>query len=252
MSDFFVGSRLWSKSTQGHLSWSDRAHIIRHGLKPGMTGMAATWFKRGHAPSLDLDNMPLPDTALVKHALEELASCAEPVVVEHSLRTYYWGAAFGQLQALDHDPELLLVGCLLHDLGMTDKHHGQHQGCRCFAVEGAEAAESWGIAQGMPEEQTNLLYEMISLHMNAHVAPEQGAEAHLLQQGAACDVVGARWYELEEEYREAVLANHPRLGLNDWFIRFALKETRMRPDSRTALVVAMGFPLFIKMNPFAE
>ncbi len=247
-----IGTLAWSRCSGGSLSLKEHFTLTAQVLAPAMQGMAATWRRRGTARPLELSAIAMPDTPAVASALEELRDCAEPVVIEHSFRTYWWGAAFGQLAGLRHDTELLMVSCLLHDLGMTTRHHGHHPGCRCFAVDGAEAAADWATRFGWDDARRDALYEAISLHMNGHVPPEQGAEAHLLQQGASCDVVGARWYELAEEFRDNVLARHPRHGLNAWFTRFALKESRMRPASRTALLTLMGFPLFIALNPFDE
>jgi hypothetical protein len=39
-----------------------------------------------------------------------------------------------------HDPELLYLACVLHDLGLTSAHDGHDAKAACFAVEGARAA----------------------------------------------------------------------------------------------------------------
>ena len=127
----------------------------------------------------------MPDSTLVKSALDTLEACASPALVQHSWRTYFWGAAFGALDGVRHDPELLLIGSLLHDLGATPHHHGGTD-CHCFTLDSARAALQWARDNAVPEARARVLGDMITRHMNGHGSPTDGTEARLLQQGAAC------------------------------------------------------------------
>jgi hypothetical protein len=135
---------------------------------------------------------------------------------------------------------------------MTEAHHGKYVGCNCFAVDGAMAAKAWANDIGWTEDRQHQLAEAISLHMNGHVSIENGAEAHLLQQGATCDVVGSRLYELDTDYRQSLIQKYPRLGLNQQFIDFVSRESYLRPKSRSNLMRLSGFSLLVKTNPFDE
>lgn len=247
-----VGTMAWVRDTGGRLSLRDRMALLRHALMPGMGGMLRTWLRLDQASTLTLAMIPQPDTPAIRSAYAELQGCASETVVHHSLRTYYWGAALGHLSGVDYDPEMLMTSCLLHDLGMTESHHGKHPGCHCFAVDGAVAARDWAQRFGWPEARQEQLAEAISLHLNGHVGLENGAEAHLLQQGAACDVVGARYFEISGGYRADILERHPRFGLNQYFCDFIARESAMRPDSRTNFVRHMGFTQFIQASPFED
>lgn len=246
-----IGTLAWAELSGGKLTFAEKFTLIRTVLMPMTMSMARAWLHLDSAKALDFDEIPLPDTAQVKSAIEELEACAGRAVIMHSWRTYLWGEAFGILGEIPHDPELLLIGSLLHDLGMSPTHHNAHQ-CQCFAVDGARAAGQWADKVGMNAEKKHQLGEMICLHLNAHVEVHEGAEAHLLQQGATCDVVGARYYELAPHYREKVLAQYPRCNLNKEFSAFIEKEATLRPHSRTALLYKAGMPLLIKANPFSE
>lgn len=247
-----IGSIAWLRETQGKMTLRSRLALLRQVLAPGVGGVIKSLFRSGRNHPLALADIPMPDSAGVKHALEELESCASPGIIQHSFRTYLWGAGFAQIDQLQYDPESLLVGCLLHDLGMTARHHGQYARCSCFAGDSAIAAAAVMRRAGWAEDRIEPVADMISLHMNGHMTPADGHEAYLLQQGTACDVVGARYYDFQSTYRQAILQKHPREKLNREFINFMAKEKLLRPDSRAALLAQVGLPLMIKLNPYAE
>lgn len=246
-----IGSLAWAELTGGKLTFAEKLTLVRTVIKPITVGMARTWLRLDATKALDYNEITVPDSALVKSAMAELDACASPALIEHSWRTYLWGAAFGALDEIKHDPELLLIGSLLHDLGATPKHHGCHD-CHCFSVDSAKAAMQWAGVNAVPEDRTRQLGEMITLHMNGHVTLDDGAEALLLQQGAACDVIGVRYHEIDARYSKRVLDEHPRQGFNREFISFLKKEAALRPHSRAALLMDSGMALLIRANPFEE
>lgn len=249
-----VGSLAWMRATHGRLSWSARVSLMRQALVPGMVGFARAVAGRGAQVAVRLQELPLPDSAAVKHALAELESAASPSLVNHSLRTYLWGAALGSVGGLRHDPEFLMVSCLLHDLGMTDRHRTHAPACRCFAGQSALAALDCMKRFGWPDERATRLADGISLHLNGHLPLRPGGdiEAHLLQQGTAVDVAGHRLHDLARGFRDEVLAQHPRLGFNRVFTDFLGDEKKRHPQSRAALLCQLGLPLMIKFNPYQD
>lgn len=252
MEKFAVGSLAWARQSGGALSLADRFRLMARTMAPALSAVGKTWLRIGERKSCDFSSIPQPDTDAIRSAYALLESCASPSIINHSFRTYFWGAAFARFSGVHHDPELLMASCLLHDLGMTDAHCGKLPGCACFAVEGALAAEEWARGIGWPPARQQQIAEAISLHLNGDVAVSQGAEAHLLQQGAACDVVGSRFYEMDSGYRGRVLEQHPRLGFKKVMLDFATGESRRRPQSRTRLIMQSGFGVMIKASPFSE
>ncbi|MGH8584230.1 MAG: HD domain-containing protein [Gammaproteobacteria bacterium] len=245
-----IGSLAWLEETNGKLTLRSRLALLSRILAPSMAGLFKTFFRWGRNEHLRLEDIPMPDSAAVKRALEEIESCAIDSVVQHSFRTYLWGAGLGQIEKLGYDPEFLLLGCLLHDLGMTERH--RRDACHCFAGDSAIAAAATMREVGWGEEQTSALANIICLHMNGHIGLADGHEAHLLQQGAACDIVGSRYYDFHRDYRQAVLQKHPRDDLNKVFEAYMANERMMRPASRAALMYRMGLPLMIRVNPYTE
>ncbi|WP_083698465.1 HD domain-containing protein [Alkanindiges hydrocarboniclasticus] len=250
-----LGSYLWTQRSHGRLSMKEKQALIRRALLPSMTQFFRTMLHLDQ-PKIDLTlkGIALPDSRFVREAIRELEACATPALIGHSWRTYYWGAALGQIKQFAFDPESLLIGCLFHDLGFTDAH-GQSpagQRCGCFTLASAEAAKTWSRKVNYPADKADAVADMICLHMNAHLDEQESVESRLLQQGAACDVIGARFYQLNSEYRQGVLRKYPRQGFDQQFSQLIAQEAARNPHSRTALLKQLGLPLMIRLNPFKD
>ncbi len=246
-----IGSLAWTQLTGGQLTFAEKLALVRVILPPLTVGLARSWLRLGHPRALDIETIRVPDSALAKRALDTIEACASPALLQHSWRTYFWGAAFGALDGVRHDAELLLIGSLLHDLGATAHYHGG-QDCHCFTLDSARAALQWSRDNALPEKRALALGDMITRHMNGHASPADGAEARLLQQGATCDVIGVRYRELDPRFTGRILETHPRLGFNREFLGFLEREATLRPRSRTALLMSTGLGLLIRTNPFGE
>jgi HD superfamily phosphodiesterase len=91
----------------------------------------------------------VPDTPLVARAMEHARENSEPYLFNHVMRSWLFSAAIAQLKDAPHDPEVLAVATLLHDLGLARAFDGHLR----FEVEGANAARAshaqraWGSAR---------------------------------------------------------------------------------------------------------
>lgn len=250
-----IGRQTWMTHTSGDLSLKDRMLLLSHSLLPVLkqtTKMYALAYRsKGRVQhELSLDDLQLPDSADVRQALEKMQCCSSQALQNHCLRTWYYATGFARIQGLKPDDELLAVSCLLHDLGMTAQHYQHHEHCRCFAGQGAYAARDWSIAKGWQTSRADQLFDIISMHMNPYVALDEGAEAHLLQQAASCDVIGSRGFEFSLQLRQQLQHQYPRLNFNQHMIEFAQSEALQRPKSRTAMVVQSGFKHLVNLNPY--
>ena len=63
----------------------------------------------------------IPDTALVREATEFIRDAENDLLFDHSRRVYLFGALQGQRRGLRPDLELLYVGAMFHDLGLSDE-----------------------------------------------------------------------------------------------------------------------------------
>lgn len=204
-------------------------HAVRAGLGLGERAMAC----------IDISSIRMPDTAAARRAGELLEASSPPWLANHCMRTWLWGAMLAQAGGIRYDEELFFTASVLHDLGLTGHQCGAE--CACFAVQGARAAEQFAQGMGWPAERRERLSEAISLHMNVRVSLHHGAEAHLLHEGAAMDVIGARVHEICLQSQHAVLARYPRLGLKRHMAAVMKHQGQTQPGSRAAFLTRLGF-----------
>ncbi|ENW83622.1 hypothetical protein F909_00637 [Acinetobacter sp. ANC 3929] len=252
-----IGRQAWMRQTSGDLSLKDRMALLSHSLLPVLKQSIKMYSLANRSRSivqhdLSLDNLSLPDSSDVRQALEQMQSCSSDALQNHCFRTWCYAVAFAKMQDLQRDDELLAISCLLHDLGMTAPHYQHEQHCHCFAGQGAYAARDWSLEQGWQPARADQLFDVISMHMNPHVALKEGVEAHLLQQAASCDVIGSRGFEFSKQFRQQLQQKYPRLDFNRMMIEFTQQEAMQRPRSRTAMVVQSGFKHLVNLNPYVE
>ena len=79
----------------------------------------------------------VPDTTLVRDAMELARGLLEPFLFNHVMRSWLFGVVLSEGAEHAPDAELLAVAAVLHDLGLTDRYTGANR----FEVDGANAAE---------------------------------------------------------------------------------------------------------------
>jgi hypothetical protein len=189
---------------------------------------------------------PPPDSALTRAAEALARRRLTPALLNHSYRTYAFGAALGELAALDVDRELLFAAALLHDVGLpTPLPHVD------FTRASARAARDVAEDVGLSTAATDVMRTAITLHHSPGVTLAHGPVAYLLSAGAGLDVVGLRSWQLPPDAVAAVLAAHPRLGFKREFAAAVRTEADRVPGGRVAFLRRYGaFALAIKAAPF--
>src|SRR5262245_10303651 len=62
----------------------------------------------------------LPETAAAAAALSVATRFYSPTMLNHTIRSYLWGAMYGSAHGIAFDDELFYVSALLHDIGLTE------------------------------------------------------------------------------------------------------------------------------------
>jgi hypothetical protein len=168
--------------------------------------LAARAGRRGSGP--DPSQLTPPDTQLAREVVEVCAGL-DPMVVEHSYRSYLFGRALGIVEGVDCDEEALFAATMLHDHAFETMDQLTD---RCFTVAGAEVAASLLEGSAMPAALQHDVLDAITLHLNPSVGIEQGAVQHLTHDGVLLDVLGLRRWELDPGGVRQVAERHPRHG----------------------------------------
>ncbi|MGY6026417.1 HD domain-containing protein [Streptomyces spinosirectus] len=164
----------------------------------------------------------------------------------HSMRSYFFGAAWAQARGFDFDHELLFVSAMLHDLALTppfDSH------TLPFEEAGGHLARVFAAGLGWPRERRDRVAELIVLHMRDDVEPEQDLESRLLQVGTSADVSGTGLDAFDPHFTETLVAAYPRLGFAESFVRHFRDQAERKPSCAAAALVAGDWPDRAMANP---
>lgn len=249
-----LGSAAWGRADSGRLTLAEQ---WRFAMQTVAAQLRLQWQSRGALSDdvrqrwsrLEPDRIELPDTPTVARALGLVRQSMPVWLCRHSLRTWAWAALLAQRGALKPDTEVLAASCLLHDITLLLCSRPQASlRCACFAIDGSQRARRFLQEQGRAESRAHAVEDAICLHMNPHVPLGAGIEAHLLQQAAAMDVVGARANGIDAASRHAVLSRYPRTGFAQRMSEAMRLQAERAPDTRTRLLWRMGFERAIRRS----
>src|SRR5271163_4704703 len=109
----------------------------------------------------DFANVKIPDSRLAREATELVRDCESPLLFHHSVRVYLWGSLRGRHRGWRFDPELVYLGAMFHDVGLTEKHRTATDR---FELDSANAARRFLQSHGVPENSAELVWDAIALH----------------------------------------------------------------------------------------
>jgi hypothetical protein len=247
-----IGTYEWCEQTNGQLNRSEKFELVRMLIRSQVGDLLEklsynSGLLRERLARIDVDAILLPDSKIALEAELVAKNSFTTALLNHSYRTYFWGSLLGQAGLLKPDIELLFVGSILHDLGLSQLNIGQACKC-CFSINGARLAHHFAISQDWDRDRAKTLYEMISLHLNPVVnVPLDGVEAKLLKDGATMDVIGVRSHCLPITAIQAVHDRFPRAEFREEILA-SINDVPHAPDSRPQFL-SRGFGILAARNP---
>jgi hypothetical protein len=200
----------------------------------------------GRRADIDPASLRPPTSALASAAEHEARSRLSPALLNHSYRTYAFGAALGVLANVDVDRELLFAAALLYDTGLARPVDRVD-----FTLASARVAGDVAETVGLSTAATRTMRTAITLHYSPRVTLADGPVAYLLAAGAGVDVAGLRSWGLPPRVLADVVAQRPRLGFKREFAAAFRAEAAAVPRGRARLLRRYGaFDLAIKLAPF--
>ncbi|MEU6199494.1 HD domain-containing protein [Streptomyces sp. NPDC047061] len=178
--------------------------------------------------SEEIAGVRIPDTALVREATEMVRDIATPLVFDHSRRVFLWGSLRGRALGTAFDPELLYVGAMFHDLGLTKSLRRTD---RRFEIDGADEARAFLQARGITGEPADRVWTAIALHTTPEIPLHMAPEIALVTRGVELDVLGIGYHEVTDEQRAAVVAAHPRPDFKNQILAAFTEGIQDRPDT---------------------
>ena len=171
----------------------------------------------------------IPDGKMARDLTQLIRDTESDLLFHHSTRVYLFGALTGLRKGVTYDPELLYVGAMFHDIGLTE---GYRNSPLRFEVDGANAARDFLRSYGISEASVEIVWDAIALHTTPGIPEHKKPGVALVTAGVEMDVLGIAYGQFTPEQREAVVAAHPRgASFKKNIIDAFYEGMKHRPDS---------------------
>src|SRR5512145_3010750 len=174
-----------------------------------------------------LGGITVIDTPLITRAMDYARTHSEPFLFNHAVRSWLFAVRLGQLQGVPHDAEVVAVGTLLHDLGLTDSFVGPKR----FEIEGADAARTFAREQGLDDRRVQLIWDTVALNSTPSIALYKEADVALCTAGIAFDFGGLQYDRIPQDEVKSILAAFPRLDMKRAFTDAVCRICKARPET---------------------
>jgi hypothetical protein len=192
----------------------------------------------------------VPDSAMARAATELVRDTEDDLLYNHSRRVFFWGALTGERRKLKFDPELLYIGAMFHDMGLTEAHASKDLR---FEVDGANAARDFLKSHRVSERDIEDVWAAIALHTTPGIPEHMRPTIALVTAGVEMDVLGIAYHDFTHEQRDAVCTHHPREAnfkenIIDHFARGIIAKPMTTFGNVKADVLALKDPTYQRTN----
>jgi hypothetical protein len=102
----------------------------------------------------------VPDGPLITAVIEYAQRLSEPYLFNHPMRSWLFAEVIGRIKRTDYDREVVAIGTILHDIGLTASVSGPNR----FEVNGADAALSFIKGKGLSDRRAQLIWDTVALN----------------------------------------------------------------------------------------
>ncbi len=170
----------------------------------------------------------IPDSKMAQEATDLVRDVADDLIYDHSRRVFLFASLRGQAQQLEYDPELVYIGAMFHDLGLTDKYRTTDQR---FEIDAANVARDFLTEHGVTGEAGDKVWNAIALHTTPEIPLHMDPEVALVTRGVELDVLGIGYDAITDEQRNAVVAAHPRPDFKNRILAAFTNGLKDRPET---------------------
>jgi len=192
----------------------------------------------------------IPDSAMARAATQMVRDTEPDLLYHHSRRVFLWGALSGDRMKLKYDPELLYIGAMFHDMGLTKTYSSADLR---FKVDGANTARDFLKSYDIPERDVDDVWASIALHTTPRVPEHMRPTIALVTAGVEMDVLGLAYHDFTPHQRGHVCDHHPRghdfkENIIDAFARGTIKKPLTTFGNVKADVLALKDPTYQRLN----
>jgi hypothetical protein len=167
------------------------------------------------------------DTPLVRAVVEYTQRISEPYLFNHAMRSWLFAEAIGRMKGIAYDREVLAIGTIIHDIGLTASVSGPNR----FEVNGADAARSFIKDRGLSDRRAQLVWDLVALNSTPSLALHKEPEVAVGTMGIALDFGGFFIQALPAGDLEHILSAFPRLKMKQEFADTCCRLVTKKPDT---------------------
>jgi len=168
-----------------------------------------------------------PDSVLIADAIAYAEKVYDPYLFNHAMRSWLFAAKLGQANGIDCDLEVVAVGTILHDIGLSAGVPGPHR----FEVNGAAAARSFVKERGFSDRRAQLVWDLVAFNSTPSLALHKEAEVAVGTMGIGLDYGGFFFDQIPPAEVAEVLRAYPRLQMKKRFADACCRLVTAKPET---------------------
>jgi hypothetical protein len=174
-----------------------------------------------------IGGVTVPDGPLITAAIEYAQRLSEPYLFNHAMRSWLFAELLGRARGIDYDREVVAVGTILHDIGLTASVSGPNR----FEVNGADAALSFIKGKGLSDRRAQLIWDLVALNSTPSLALHKEPEVAVGTMGIGLDYGGFGVEALPAGDVERILSAFPRLSMKQKFAETCCRLVTAKPET---------------------
>jgi len=197
------------------------------GYKQETVVPAKTFVDRGASETRLIAGVSVPDGPLITAVIEHAQRLSEPYLFNHAMRSWLFAEAIGRIKGIDYDREVVAIGTILHDIGLTASVSGPNR----FEVNGADAALSFIKGKGLSDRRAQLTWDTVALNSTPSLALHKEPEVAVATMGIGLDYGGFGIEALPTADVERILGAFPRLNMKQQFAQTCCRLVTNKPET---------------------
>jgi hypothetical protein len=169
----------------------------------------------------------VPDNPLITAVIEHAQRLSEPYLFNHAMRSWLFAETIGRVKGIDYDHEVVAIGTVLHDIGLTASVSGPNR----FEVNGADAALSFIKGEGLSDRRAQLIWDLVALNSTPSLALHKEPEVAVGTMGIGLDYGGFGVDALPAGDVERILSAFPRLRMKQKFTETCCRLVAAKPET---------------------
>jgi hypothetical protein len=183
--------------------------------------------KRDGAPTRVVAGITVPDGPVITAAIDYARRLSEPYLFNHAMRSWLFAELIGHTKKIGYDGEVVAVGTILHDIGLTAGVSGPNR----FEVNGAEAALGFIAGRGFSDRRAQLIWDLVALNSTPSLALHKEPEVAVGTMGIGLDYGGFGLDVLQAGDVGRIVGEFPRLKMKDRFSEACCRRVLERPET---------------------